>query len=86
MIGEIGKVVELKYSLPTSGNGDGRAFLDEMCSKAVDSTFGELLATRFASVLIAITRVIQLRSPLKVLEDQRWTTLVMILKPESDAC
>lgn len=50
--------------------GYGRAFLGNMRSQAIDSTFGEILAALPTGMLIAVAIILEFGSPLEIFEDE----------------
>ena len=68
--------MELKQSTLPIADRNGLTLLDEMVCQAIYATLGKLLSASFASVLIAVAGVLQLRTALEKLEDElvRFTT------------
>ncbi len=66
----VGNVIQLKKCLAAIRSADCRAFLDEMSSEAIDSTFRESLATGLASVLVSVAGVVQFGTSSEMLKNQ----------------
>lgn len=83
-IGNIIEAIELEKSLLAVSECNSGAFLDEMSSKTIDASLGELLAACLASMLVSVTRIVELGTSLKVLENQSYVESVSDLEHEED--
>lgn len=72
MLVVIRNVVELEERFSAVWRANSWTLLDQMRGKTIDSTFWKLLATRLASMLVAIARVVQLGTACEVLKNQRY--------------
>ena len=71
-IGNIIEAIKLEKSLLAVSECNSGAFLDEMGSKTIDASLGELLAACLASMLVSVARIVELRTSLEVLENQSY--------------
>ena len=69
-----------------SGHGQRLTLLHQVGGKTVDTAFGKLLTTCFASVLISVARVFQLGPAREVFKDQLIRLAAHCLRGESMLC
>ncbi len=62
--------MECKNSLASVMSIHSLAFFDKVCSETIDSSFGEFFAASFAGMFVSVTRIVELGTSLKVLEDE----------------
>ena len=73
------EVMKHKYRFVSFLGRYGRALLHQVGCERIDSSFRKLFTTRFASMLISVAGVIQLRSSLKVGQYQRCSKSITLL-------